>query len=281
MKIAALVACLALAACGSRSEARRYELSGQVVSVDKQQRRVTVSHKEIPGFMPAMTMPFYLKDEWALDVLAAGDTIQATLVVDRDRSWLEDIVITKGGEAKEIESELEPRPGAEVPDFALVNQDGKPIKLRDYRGKALALTFIYTRCPIQDYCPLMSSNFAQIDRLLRKDPALAGRAHLLSISIDPDYDKPEVLRRYGAEYLKESGGDFSHWEFASGAPEQIRAAADFFGLRYWAEGGQIIHSLRTAIIAPDGKLYKLYRDNQWKPEELLNDLKSAANQRGA
>lgn len=262
-----------------RSEARRYELSGQVVSVDKQNRRVTVAHKEIPGFMPAMTMPFALKDEWAFDVLAAGDRIQATLVVDRHRSWLEDIVITKGDQA--IESKLEPGVGAEVPDLSFINQDGKPIRLRDYRGKALALTFIYTRCPLPDYCPLMSDNFAQVVRQIQKDQALAGRSHLLSISIDPNYDKPEVLRQYGAGLLKKSGGDFNQWEFASGSQEQVKAAAEFFGLRYWTEGGQIIHSLRTAIISPDGKLYKLYRDNQWKPEDVIADLKAAINQRGA
>jgi protein SCO1/2 len=88
-----------------------------------------------------------------------------------------------------------------------------------------------------------------------------------------------VLRQYGAGLLKKSGGDFGRWEFASGSPEQIKAAAEFFGLRYWAEGGQIIHSLRTAIISPDGKLYKLYRDNQWKPEDLIADLKAAIAQR--
>src|SRR6185295_18975598 len=94
----------------------------------------------------------------------------------------------------------EPKPGDEVPDFTLVNQDSKRIRLHQYQGQALLVTFIYTRCPLPDYCPLMSSNFAEIEKALRQDPARYGKTHLLSISVDPDYDKPQVLRDYGARY---------------------------------------------------------------------------------
>jgi protein SCO1/2 len=121
----------------------------------------------------------------------------------------------------------------------------------------------------------MSANFAEINRELEKDPALASKTHLLSITLDPAYDTPKVLRSYGAAHTeKYSEETFRQWEFATGDPEEIKRAAQFFGLAYYAEKDQIIHSLRTAIVTSDGRLFKLYRGNDWKPSEALRDLKS-------
>jgi protein SCO1/2 len=162
--------------------------------------------------------------------------------------------------------------GDEVPNYLLKNQDGKQIRLHDYRGKALLLTFIYTRCPLPEYCTLMSNNFAQIDRQLQQSPDLYAKTHLLSVSIDPNYDSPQVLRSYGAAHTERYENEtFSHWEFASG--EQVREMAQFFGLRYFDEKDQIIHGLKTAIVAPDGKVVKVYSGNEWKPEDVVNELK--------
>jgi len=276
--------CAGSTACLSRNSSpeQRYELKGKVVSVDKQKRQVTIDHKEITGYMSAMTMPFNLKDEWAFDVLAAGNEVQATLVVKGDRSWLEGIVITQSGSdgsaVNSTESPSEPRPGDEAPNFSLVNQDGKQVSLHQYRGQALLLTFIYTRCPLPDYCPLMSNNFAEINKALQKHPDAYVKTHLLSISVDPDYDTPKVLRSYGAAYTGNRGEDaFKGWEFASGTSEQVKQIAQYFGLRYWQDKDQIIHSLRTALIAPDGKVFRLYKGNQWKPTEVLSDLQSLKN----
>jgi protein SCO1/2 len=118
----------------------------------------------------------------------------------------------------------------------------------------------------------MSNNFAKIDRQLEQDANLYAKTHLLSISIDPGYDTPQVLRSYGAAHTERYQDEtFQHWEFASG--EQVKEAAQFFGLRYFADQDQIIHGLRTAIIAPDGKVAKVYTDNTWKPEEVIEELK--------
>jgi protein SCO1/2 len=199
-------------------------------------------------------------------------------VVDNDHAWLEGIVIT---EQPKPESTSPAPPastrsplGAEVPDFHLVNQDGRPIHLGQYRGKTLLLTFIYTRCPLPDYCPLMSKNFTHVMEAMRSDMALTTATHLLSISIDPDHDKPSVLRSYGRAYIdKTSANPFQRWEFASGTSEQVRAVAQFFGLSYSTEQGQIVHSLVTALVGPDGKVRKLYRGNEWKPAEVVADLR--------
>jgi protein SCO1/2 len=168
--------------------------------------------------------------------------------------------------------------GDKVPDFALVNQNNQPIRTGQYRGKAVLLTFIYTRCPIPEYCTLMSNNLSQIERELQKLGSLHEKTRLLSVSIDPEYDTPAVLRSYGASHTGRYGDEtFSHWEFATGTKEQVKEVAQFFGLQYYPEKDQIIHGLRTVIIAPDGSVAKVYRGNEWKPAEVLEDLQRIAN----
>ncbi|CAN5818604.1 SCO family protein [soil metagenome] len=272
-----LIALLALAGCRrDNSNAKHYELKGKVLTVEKDKHLVTVSHEEIKGFMDAMTMPFTVRDEWVFDQAGAGDQITATLVVDGAESWLENVVIIKSN----AEPGIKASPGAvgantgdEVPDFALVNQDNEPIRTGQYKGKALLLTFIYTRCPIPEYCTLMSNNFSSVERELQKQPELHRKTRLLSISIDPSYDTPAVLRSYGASHTGRFGDEtFSHWAFATGTREQVKEVAQFFGLQYYPEKDQILHGLRTAIIAPNGKVHKVYRGNEWKPEEVLKDI---------
>ncbi|MFN2511271.1 MAG: SCO family protein [Pyrinomonadaceae bacterium] len=262
------------------SNAKRYELKGKILTVEKEKRLVTVSHEEIKDFMEAMTMPFMVRDEWVFDQAAEGDQITATLMVDGLESWLENVVIIKSS----AEAGVKASPGAvgantgdPLPDFALVNQNNQPIRTGQYKGKTLLLTFIYTRCPIPEYCTLMSNNFSQVDQELKRKPELYDKTRLLSISIDPEYDTPAVLRSYGASHTGRFGDEtFSHWAFATGTKEQVKEVAQYFGLQYFPEKDQITHGLRTAIIAPDGKVYKVYRDNKWKPEEVLKDIEIAS-----
>jgi len=272
-------------ACRPRHSAneKRYELKGKVVAVDKTDRTATISHQDIAGYMPAMTMPFKIKNDADLEMLAPGDEVTGTLVVDDISSWVEISTISEGGSPLSPTAAVpgEPKPGDEVPDFALTNQDGNRIHLAQYRGQTLALTFIYTRCPQPDQCTLMSSNFAMIDRELQKQPEVYQKTHLLSISFDPDYDTPKVLRSYGASHTERYADEvFQHWEFATGSSDEVKGIAQFFGMRYYhdTESGQdqVIHSLRTAVISPEGKLVKLYRGNEWKPEEVLSDLRTLA-----
>jgi protein SCO1/2 len=251
------------------------------VAVDKAQHLLTIAHEDIKDYMPGMTMPFTVKDDWVFEIAVPGNQITATLIVDGTQSWLEDVVITESiTAANAIPAEgVQPKAGDDVPDYRLVNQDGKTISLHNYKGKVLLLTFIYTRCQDPNQCTLMSSNFAAIEQELRKQPELYEKTHLLSISFDPTYDTPKVLRSYGAAYTgRYSEEDFGHWEFASGTADEVKGVAQYFGLRYYqSDSGeqQVIHSLRTAVIGPDGKVLKVYRGNEWKPEELTLDLKKA------
>jgi len=285
--IVLLLSCIAVLvySCRPRSSAneKRYPINGKVVAVDKKDRTATIEHEDIVGYMPAMTMPFRIKNDADLEMMKPGDQVTGSLVVNDTSSWVEIATIAEGTAPLSPTAEIpgEPKPSDDVPDFGLTNQDGKRIHLAQYRGKALALTFVYTRCPQPDQCTLMSTNFATVDKELQKEPDVYAKTHLLTISFDPDYDTPKVLRSYGASHTgRYSDETFQHWEFATGTKDEVKGIAQFFGLRYFqdTESGdeQVIHSLRTAVIGPDGKLVKLYRGNEWKPAEIVSDLNTLA-----
>jgi protein SCO1 len=270
MWIAFIGLCALMIAC-QREPVRRFDLKGKVVSVDKSQREVTIAHEEIKGFMDAMTMPFSVKDDWALSVLAPGQSVEATLVVKSDKAWIESLRIS-GQKAAPGAGFLhaDPKPGERVPDFPLLNQDNKRIHLSQYKGEPLLLTFIYTRCPIPDFCPRTSSNFAEIHRQLELSPSTKNKPHLLTISFDAEFDTPAVLRSYAERYMHPA--KYQEWEFATGSPEEIKKITGYFGLSYWKESNQIVHTLVTALISSDGRLERLYKGKEWTPKQALADL---------
>jgi protein SCO1 len=268
--VTAIVIALVLSGCRTEPE-KRYDLKGRVVSMDKEHRQVTLAHEKIPGFMDAMTMPFNVHDDWAIDVLAPGQSVDATLVVAGDRSWIEIRNIRKAGQSSAVSEISGPKTGDEVPDFALLNQDNQPVHLHQFRGRPLLLTFIYTRCPLPDYCPRTSRNFSDIYQALRLKPASAQKPLLLTVSFDTQNDTPAVLREYAGRYMHPV--NFKDWAFATGTEEEIKKITTYFGLNYWPESGQISHNLVTVLIAPDGKVVQLYQGNQWKPAEVLAIIK--------
>jgi protein SCO1/2 len=261
--------------CRRSGSEKRFDFKGKVVAVEPDKHSVTVSHEDVKGYMPAMTMPFTVPNEADLQFLAPGDEITATLVVDGSHSSLEGLIITRqSANPAALPGVTMAKEGDDVPNFTLRNQDNREIHIQNYRGRTLLLTFIYTRCPVPDYCTLMSNNFAQIDRALSQDAGLYAKTHLLSISIDPSYDTPQVLRSYGAAHTERYQNEtFAHWEFAGGTTEQVKKIAEYFGLTYFPEKDQIIHALRTVIVKPDGKIAKIYTGNDWKTEDVLGEMK--------
>jgi len=269
--------------CSKKSETDivTFPLRGEVVRIDSAQLRVTVSHQAIPNYMNAMTMPFKVHEAGILRGLAVGDSIQATLAVSRTESWLEQIAVVGKGE---VPPTLTPdqiitarvfRTGEPFPDESLLNQDGKKISLLSFRGKVIALTFIYTRCPLPDFCMRMSDHFARIQKSLKGDGGLTGKWHLLSVSFDPKFDRPAVLKRYAGEY----GADFSTWDFLTDPDTLgpvIRRLADGLGLEYTPDEGLIDHNLRTVIIDKEGNLVKVITGNEWKPEEVAGEIRGLA-----
>ncbi len=274
-----VVASLLLAVACTRppAEERRYPLEGRVLEVEQEGARARVAHEDIPGFMPAMTMSFEVRDKAAAAELRPGEGIRAVLVVTDDESWLEQVEIVAWGlpVPKEPDAVVLPEPqiGTQVPDVRLVDQDGQPLQLRDLRGSAVALTFFFTRCPLPDYCPRMSHHFAEVERRLAAQPELLAATRLVSVSFDTGHDTPEVLSAYARRYTRPP---FRHWTFASGDPAEVRRLADFVGLDYQADQGSFVHNLRTAVIDPQGRLAALFRGNGWQPTDLLESLAQAA-----
>lgn len=259
---------------------KQYPVKGKVVSTDPAHGEVTLDAAAIPGFMEAMTMPFKLRTPNILSELHPGDQITATLYVTDTDSVIDGIVISAQGQPDYRPPILYHvlNPGDAVPDFKFLNQSGKTIAIDGFKGKILLLTFIYTRCPLPDFCPRMSQNFAKVDKALAADPALYAKTHLLSISFDPEYDTPAVLRSYGGAYTGNYTQEhFAHWDFAAPSKTEQESVYKFFDIGVTPEKDKTItHSLSTVLIGPDGKVAKWYPTNEWTPEQVLADIKELA-----
>jgi len=263
--------------CGPKPE--QYSLKGQVLDISAS-GQIIVKHDDIPGFMPAMTMPYKVRDPGVLQEVQPGDLIAAALMVAKNGNyWLEDVRITDQSGRKTAKSAAMAthvlKIGDKAPDLPLINQDGKTFRLSDFKGKALLTTFVYTRCPMPTFCPRLSSQFAKIHEHLAKTPDDYNKTHLLTISFDPKYDTPAVLRRYGLAYLDNDATGFSHWDFATTNPTELRALADAFGLAYFEEDNQISHSMDIVLLTPEGSVAK-YWSTDWTAGELEDALRQQA-----
>lgn len=279
--IGAIGLLLLLAGSVGCSRAKKYSLQGQVVSKSVTTNEVTVNHADIPGFMPAMTMPYRVKDPAVVQELQPGDKIAAEVIVAKGGNdyWLEDVRITDESGRGQVKPAAAPHmlmPGERVADVALANQDGRTVHLSDFAGKALLVTFIYTRCPMPNFCPRLSSQFARIHDALKKNPGDYSKTHLLTISFDPKYDTAIVLRKYGLAYLDGDDSGFSHWDFASTNPTDLSRLAHAFGLEYEEQGNQISHTMNIVLIAPDGTVARFW-STDWTWTELMESMQQAAH----
>lgn len=279
---------LFLASCAPRDGATRYPLSGKIESLDILDRELRIAHDEIPGYMPAMTMPFKMPQDtrflarfrgMPIERLRRGDVVTATLVVTADRSWVEGVRVVRYEPPPEmpIRPPKESKVGAPVVDIALVDQDAKPFHLSDYKGKILAMTFIYTRCPLPEFCPRLMKSFQELEKAMEADPALRDRARLLSVSFDTEFDTPEVLNAFGSAFVTDRGkGPFARWRLATGTAESIDRLARFLGLVFYKEDGTFAHSMVTVVIGPDGTLVREISGSDWEVAEALEGMREAA-----
>ena len=254
-----------------------YVLKGRVISKQPATQQLIIDNDDIPGFMPAMTMPYAVKDPEGFERVQPADIIRADLIVGpAGKSWLEHLAVTGKVAAKSAaESVASPILGIGdmAPDVPLVNQDGKTIRFSQFKGKAVLLTFIYTRCPFPDYCPLLTRQFAIIQKELAKNPDDYKRTHLISISLDPNYDKPPVLREYGLSNMEHDPKGFQHWDFVSTTPADLKKLVASFGLDYSEQGGQISHDMLTILLAPNGAVANVWPYNNWKTSEVLDVMR--------
>jgi protein SCO1 len=273
------------AAPAAPGDLAHFAVRGKVVSTDAATGEVTLDAPAIPGFMDAMIMPYKLAQPDVLSELHPGDRITAQLDVVKDADGFHDarldqIVIVAQARPDYVPAVQfhVPQAGDAVPDFKLLNQSAKMLHLAQFKGRVLLITFIYTRCPLSDYCPRMSRNFAAIDQALAADPKLYAKTHLLSISFDPAYDKPAVLRSYGGAYTgKYTDEQFAHWDFAAPPKAELPAITQYFNVGVTpGENGTLAHSLSTILIGKDGKIAAWYPTNDWQPQEILQAMKNAA-----
>jgi protein SCO1 len=276
--------CVAIvaAACSQKpADQRLYPLQGQVQSIDAPRRLVILKHEEIKGFMPAMTMPYEVEDPKVLDTLAPGDLIDSTLVVFSAGARIRNIrkVGTAPLEKPPADAPMPKAssgfelimPGDPVPDASFVDQDGKKRRFSSFKGTPVLMTFIYTKCPLPTFCPLMDRHFAAIQKTLKEDAALQS-VHLVTVSFDPAVDTPPVLKKHA----KTLEADLSRWTFLTGDRDDVDQFAARFGVsvsRAINDPRDITHNLRTVIISADGKLAKVYTGNDWSPERVLADLR--------
>ena len=259
------------------ASAKRYPLKGVVMTVVASKPEIVVRHEEIPGYMAAMTMPFPVRDDpKVVGLLRPGDRIEATLVVDGGNYFLEEI-LTKGfvpTPSPAPGAAIRPQPnqgvavGDTVPDFTLTDQTGKAVRLSQFRGEPVAVTFVYTRCPIATACPMTMTKFAKLNAAIGSKKV--GR--LLAVTVDPEGDTVPVLK----EFAKKIGADPSRWKFLTGDPAAVARVAETFGVLYYPDRGQIVHSQAVAVVGPDGKLETIYFGEDWEPEAVLQDLQKAS-----
>lgn len=283
-----LCAMLVAAACNrsaqtiDRSGVRHYEARGIVRGVASDRRTIDVEHEAIPGFMPSMTMPFSLRDQKQIAGLAIGDAISFRLsVTDRD-SWIDQIKKISADELRlpsptampqtrsTMNTSTRLREGDALPSFELIDQNGDKIDMETFRGHPFVLTFIFTRCPLPNFCPLMSKNFAELQDAIKNGSGPVAETRLLSISFDPEFDTPQILKSF-AEHEQ---ADPTIWTFATGEKSQINDLTQSFSVYVQREGGTISHGLATALIDRNAKIVRIWRGNAWTPAEVIESIRA-------
>ncbi len=262
---------------------RSFLAQGVVRELPADGRSVVVRHEAIPGFMPKMTMSFNVREPKELQGLRPGDAIRFRLKATDEDSWIEDIQRSTGNEVGAAPAP-DPsslallqadrlKPGEMFPDAELLSEDGRPIRLSDFSGQALAFTFIFTRCPLPDYCPRMNLHFSRARELLVQRPAGATNWQFLSISFDPGFDRPGVLKRYAYSYR---GPSSDRWLFAVAPTNVLAAFANQLDFRFADDQGSFVHNLRTVVLDRQRRIYRQFDGNKWKANELADALAEAA-----
>ena len=264
---------------GCKESPTTYILTGRVISKQPATQQLIIDNDDIPGFMSAMTMPYAVKDPAGFQKVQPADVIRADVIVEQPgKFWLEHLTVigkAAGRPASEGPTLRVLMVGDKVPDVPMVNQDGKALHFGQFKGKVVLLTLIYTRCPFPDYCPLLSRQFAAIQKELAKNPDDYKKSHLISISLDPKYDKPPVLHAYGLSYLDHDPRGFEHWDFVSTTPADLQKLTGSFGISYSDEDDQISHSMNTILLAADGTVADMWPGNGWQTNEVVDVIQHA------
>ncbi len=259
----------------------RYPLTGEIVRVDAAKRVLIVQHDEIKGYMPAMTMEFNVS---AGDAALAkpGQKIRAEMVsppagdLRLEKIWPADktAVDTVAAVALQLRQDTHTRGkgayreiGETVPDFALYDQSGRVVQSSRFRGKQIMINFIFTRCPIATMCPAATIKMINVQRLARE--AAVPNLELISITLDPTFDTPGVLK----EYADVRGIDTKNFSFLTGPATAIKDLLTQFGVIAEFEGDLIKHTLTTLLIDANGRIAHRADGSMWEPTEFVAKMK--------
>ena len=259
-----------------------FQVRGVVKEVRAADREVVIKHEEIPGYMAAMTMPFDVKDVKELDGLAPGDTVSFRMNVTATDGWIDQIKVLDKGVADTAKPEVpsvrivrdvdELHEGDVMPDYPFVTESRRPVRLSDFKGQALGLTFFYTRFPYPTFCPRQSRQFAEATTQLKQLlPGPQKRWHLLAISFDPAYDTPAVLHRYAQQY----GADPAWLNFCTGEMIDIDAITEQFGTFYARDGEGFSHNVRTVVVDATGHIQRILKGNEWQTADFVAEMVKA------
>ena len=258
-----------------------YSVTGVVRELKPDGKTVVIQHEAVTNYMPAMTMPFEVKDPRELAGLQPGDQVTFRMLVAAKEGWIDQIEktgandgsVSPASETFRRVREVEPlNVGDLIPDYPLTNELGQAFSLSRFKGDALGLTFIFTRCPFPNFCPRMSSNFQEVSQKLTAMKGGPTNWHLLSISFDPEFDTPATLKAYAESHEY----DTAHWSFASGAMIEIDAITEQFGLMFPRNGTGFDHNLRTVVIDAKGRVKKIFIGNEWKVDDFVAEMVEAA-----
>ena len=265
---------------------RSFLARGLVRNLPADGQTVVVRHEEIPGFMPKMTMAFNVRDTNELRGLKPGDAIAFVVKATEEDSWIEKIRHTSTNDMAPLPPSdptsaallniAQMKTGDVLPDAELLAEDGRTIKLSEFQGRALAFTFIFTRCPLPDYCPRMNQHFNRARELLLQRSGGPTNWQFLSISFDPEFDKPGVLNRYAYSYR---GASADRWLFAAAPTNVMASFVNQLDFRFANEGGSFLHNLRTVVLDPQRRIHRQFDGNKWKATELADALAEAAQVR--
>jgi protein SCO1/2 len=259
-----------------------YAASGIMETISPDRHTATIHNYEIPGYMAEMTMDFPVRDTNELNSVLPGDIIKFSVIVSKTDSWIQNVkrtgqtapVTTNGMQATSgMPADL--GPGDLLPDGSLITEDGRQIHFSDFKGKAVAFTFFYTRCPLPNFCPLMNRNFASARDLITSTINAPTNWEFLSISFDPATDTPAMLGSYAGLFRGENPG---HWLFAAATTNTLATLAPALDLMVVREDNSISHNLRTVVLDPHGRIYHQFDGNQWTPRELADAILAAARQ---
>jgi protein SCO1/2 len=255
-----------------------FEVKGVIKELQPDGKTVQIRHEAITNYMPAMVMSFEAKEPKELVGLKAGDEVKFRMTVTDEDVWIDQIQKLTAGNPNQLPSkagvfhfsrDLEPlQVGDALPEYHFTNELGQAVSTGQFKGQAVGITFIFTRCPLPNFCPKMTSNFQEVQKKLLGMTDGPTNWQLLTISFDPEFDTPEILKAYAERYK----ADPKHWNFLTGDITEISTISEQFGQMFWKDEGALNHNLRTAVIDASGKVQKVFQGNNWTTEEMVAEM---------